>query len=164
MPSTTLSHPRPNDIPRDILAFRTITTILARIQQERPFKISLTDSEILPAQQKELKISNALANLAVANHDVVAVATVQSPEELNVVACPRSDSVDQSPPSPSPNASSRFWNLSDWKLIFSRNPRNDDDELKDLPVVRDAEALITKALAGLDGDETKLRAYVESRR
>src|SRR5277367_4126706 len=149
MPSTTLSHPRPNDIPRNILAFRTITTILARVQPERPFKISLKDSEILPAQQKELKISNALANLAVADYDVVAVATVQSPEELNIVACSHSDSNDQSPPSPSPNASSRYW-----------NPRNDggrDDELKDLPVVVDAEALTTKALAGLDGDETKLR-------
>jgi hypothetical protein len=163
MPST-LSHPQPNDIPRNILAFRTITTILARIQQEQPFNFSLKDSEILQAQQQELNISNALANLAVADHDIVAVATVQSPEELNVVVCSHSDSIDQSPPSPSPNASSRFWNLSDWKLIFSRNPRNDDDELKDLPVVRDAEALTTKALAGLDGDEAELRAHVESHR
>src|SRR5277367_6794854 len=58
MPST-LSH-QPNDIPRNILAFRTITTIFAHIQQERPFKFSLNNSKISGAQQRELKISNAL--------------------------------------------------------------------------------------------------------
>src|SRR5271156_2419203 len=100
MPST-LSH-RPNDIPRNILAFRTITTILAHIQQERPFKFSLNNSKISGAQQRELKISNAFANLAITNYDVVAVTTVQSPDELNVIACSHSDSNDESPPLPSP--------------------------------------------------------------
>src|SRR5277367_3519496 len=107
MPST-LSHPQPNDIPRNILAFHTITTILARIQQEQPFKISLNNSKISGGQQRELKISNAFANLAVTNYDVVAVATVQSPDELNIVAC-SSDSSDESPPSPSGPSPSRFW-------------------------------------------------------
>jgi len=157
MPST-LSHPQPNDIPRNILAFRTITTMLAHIQQERPFKFSLNNSKISGAQQRELKISNAFANLAVTDYDVVAVATVQSPDELNIVAC-SSDSSDESPPSPSPSgpSPSRFW-----KFIFSKNPR--DDESNDCLVVVDAEALAATALAGLDGDEAKLRAYVQSRR
>src|SRR5277367_1110328 len=156
MPST-LSHPQPNDIPRNILAFHTITTMLARIQQERPFKISLNNSKISGAQQRELKISNAFAYLAVTNYDVVAVATVQSPDELNVVACSHSDSNDESPPSPSQSGLSRCLNF-----FFAKNPR--DDESNDCPVVVDAKALPEKALAGLDGDKAKLRAYVQSRR
>ena len=157
MPATIPSHSLPNDIPRNILAFRTITTMLARIQQERPFKFSPEDLEISAAQQQELKIANALANLAIADHDIVAVATVHSAEELNVIACTHSESNDQSPPSPSQNVVSRCWNF-----IFAKNPRRDeerDDESKDCPVVVDA-----KALAGLDNDEAKLLAHVESRR
>src|SRR5277367_2334924 len=153
MPST-LSHPQPNDIPRNILAFRTITTMLARIQQERPFKFSLNNSKISGAQQRELKISNAFANLAVTDYDVVAVATVQSPDELNIVAC-SSDSSDESPPSPSPSGLSRCLNF-----FFAKNPRNDESD--DCPVVVDAKPFAEKA--GLDSDEAKLRAYIQSRR
>jgi hypothetical protein len=155
MPSTQ-SHPQPNDIPRNILAFRAITRMLACIQQEQPFKFSVNNSKISGAQQRELKISNAFANLAVAEHDVIAVATGQSPDKLNVVACSHSDSNDESPLSTSPNTQSRCWNF-----FFASNPRREqhDDELKNCPVVVDA-----KAPAGLDDDEAKLRAYVESRR
>ena len=154
--TSTLSHPQPNDIPRNILAFRTITRMLASIQQERPFQFSLDNSKISGAQHRELKISNAFANLAVAEHNVIAVATVQSPDELNVVACSHSDSNDESPPSTSPNTQSRCWNF-----FFASNPRREqrDDALKNCPVVVDA-----KAPAGLDDDEAKLWAYVESRR
>jgi len=149
------SDPQSNGIPRNILAFRTITTMLACIQQERPFKFSLNNSKISGAQQRELKISNAFANLAVAKHDVVAVATVQSPDELNVVACSHSDSNDESPPSPSPSGLSRYLDF-----FFTKNPR--DDELNDRLVVVDAQSHAAKSLAGLDGDEEKLRVYVES--
>jgi hypothetical protein len=162
MPSAIPSHSLPNNIPRNILAFRTITTILAGIQQERPFKFSMKDSEISPAQKDQLKISNALANLAVAEHDIVAVTTVLSPEELNVIACRNSDSNDESPSSSSPNGLFQYW-----KLFFTKNPRRDeerDDESENGPVVVDVKALTTKALAGLDGDEAKLRAHVESHR
>ena len=131
--------------------------MLACIQQERPFKISLNNSKISGAQQRELKISNAFANLAVTNYDVVAVATVQSPDELNVLACSHSDSNDESPPSPSPSGLSRYFNF-----LFTKNPR--DDESNNCPVIVDAKALAEKALAGLDGDKAKLRAYVQSRR
>jgi hypothetical protein len=111
-----------------------------------------------------IPVNSELANLAVADYDIVAVATVQSPEEVNVVACSHSDSNNESPLLPSPTVLSHYWNCN---LIFSKNPRMDgerDDESKDCPVVVDAKALATKALAGLDGDEAKLRAHVESRR
>ena len=156
MPST-LSHPQPNDIPRNILAFRTITTMLAFIQQERPFKFSQNDSEISAAQQQELNISNAFANLAVADLDIVAVATVQSTEELNIVACRYSECDDESPPSPSENGLSRYLNF-----LFTKNPRREEDRgdnFKKSPAIVDA-----KALDGLDDDESKLWAHVESRR
>src|SRR5277367_7020634 len=156
MDKLNLSHPQPNDIlPRNILTFRTITTMLARIQQERPFKISLKDSKIIQEQQNELKISNALANLAVTDVDVVAVATEHSPKELNIVACHYSESDDESPPSPSKNGLSRYWNF-----LFTKNPRRDEDRgdnFKKSPAIVDA-----KALDGLDGDESKLWAHVES--
>lgn len=42
--------------------------------------------------QKELKISNAVSTLAVADHDIVAVATKRSPDTLEVIACIRRDS------------------------------------------------------------------------
>jgi hypothetical protein len=179
MPSTRIpSHS--NDIPRNILAFRTITTMLASIQQGRPFKISLEDSEISPDQQLQLKISNALANLAIANHEIVAVATAQRAEELSVFACSPSESNDKSPP-PKPSR---------WKFIVTQNPRKDEkpQDSKDYPLIYDAKVLAEKqkvlaVLAekkkdpdfrdeanlkirahfdGLDGDEAKLQAHIKS--
>src|SRR5277367_1787639 len=156
MDKLNLSHPQPNDIlPRNILAFRTITTMLAHIQQERPFKILLKDSKISAEQQMELKISNALANLAVADVDVVAVATEHSQKELNIVACHHSESDDESPPSPSENGICRYWNL-----LFTKNPRREEDRgdnFRKSPAIVDA-----KALDGLDNDKSKLWAHVES--
>jgi hypothetical protein len=172
-----------DDIPRNILAFRTITTMLASIQQGQPFKFSLNDSKLSAAQQQELKISNALANLAIADHEIVAVATAQRAEELSVFACSPSESNDKSPPpkpllAPQPDS---------WlKFIVSKNPRKDDkrEDSKDYPLIYDAKVLAEKekvlaekgkGLAGfgdeaklrahfddLDGDEAKLRAHIES--
>ena len=174
MPSPSPSRSN-DDIPRNILAFRTITTMLASIQQGRPFKFSLNDSKLSAAQQQELKISNALANLAIADHEVVAVATAHA-EELSVIACSPSESNDKSPLSKPLLAP-----LSDsWlKFIISKNPRKDDkrEDSTDYPLIYDAKVLAEKekGLAGfgdkaklrahfdgLDGDEAKLRAHIMS--
>ena len=73
------------DIPRNILAFRTITTLLSSIQQERAFQIKAP--EILsPQERQELKISGAISTLAVFDSDVVAVVTKRStPSVWNLI-------------------------------------------------------------------------------
>ena len=136
--------------------------MLASIQQGRPFKFSPEDSKISTPERAELKISNALANLAIADHDIVAVATVRSAEELNVIACSHSESNDKSPLSPSPKLPSHNW----WNLIFAKNPRSHDkrDTSKNVPFILDGKAHAAEALPGLDDDEAKLRAHIESRR
>ena len=139
----------PNDIPRNILAFRTITTMLGLIQQERPFKIS--DLKIPAEHDRELKITSALANVAVAQHEIVAVATVHSAEELEVIACTQSSS-----DKPSPSQSAIVRQPPRWRFLFTKNPRRDEAYiLENCPrtVVVDGKGL---------PDEEKLRGYVEN--
>ncbi|KAF8809713.1 hypothetical protein BYT27DRAFT_7024111, partial [Phlegmacium glaucopus] len=64
-------------LPTNILAFRTITMLLAKIQQERPLIVSnALDNNTLDLNAKEeLRISNAFANLAVTDTAIVALAT-----------------------------------------------------------------------------------------
>lgn len=60
-------------IPQEILAFRTITKLLSLVQQER----AIEAIETIPQddqRERELQIINALATVAVTNHQVVAVA------------------------------------------------------------------------------------------
>lgn len=74
-----------NTIPLNILAFRRITRMLSLVphstESEQPFPAvdSFADTENADAwttiQRRELRISNALSHLIVAEHDVVAVAT-----------------------------------------------------------------------------------------
>ena len=83
----------PCDIPQNILAFRTITTLLAKIQQERPIAYSNASDrrDISPEKKQELKISNAFANLAVTNTDVVALVSKNLGDRLEVIACSNHD-------------------------------------------------------------------------
>ena len=147
MPSNILSHSPPNDIPRNILAFRTITTMLHHIQQERPFKIS--DSNIPDEHSQELKLSNALATVAVADHNVVAVAMVHSAEGLKVIACTQWSN-NKGPLSQSSTVLQHYW-----RLFFTKNPRRDEGQENDYPVVVDAKA-------PPDCDEAKVDAHVEN--
>jgi hypothetical protein len=128
--------------------------MLAHIQQERPFKIA--DLKIPEEHSRELKISNALANVAVAEHDIVAVATVRSAEEVKVIACTQSSN-DRSSPSQSSSILQRCLGF-----LITKNPRRDegrengDDGRQNCPVVD------VKALPAWDGDEAKLRDHVEN--
>jgi len=75
-PASTVS--MPDDIPENILVFRTMTTLLAHLPRTVP--IAPTDNLQEPTWQtkqtrQELKISDAFAQLAVSQHDVVAVST-----------------------------------------------------------------------------------------
>ena len=83
------------DIPRNILAFRTITTLLSQLQPEREFEGPTPKVGFSAAEQEELRISSALATVAVINHEVVAVVTKpfspQKPDTLEITACIQGD-------------------------------------------------------------------------
>ena len=73
------SSQKPAEIPRNILAFRTITTLLRFIQQDK--RLKLIDPQPLPQtpndsdyyRQLELSILNALATVAITQHEIVAI-------------------------------------------------------------------------------------------
>jgi len=102
-----------DDIPANILAFRTITKLLSLIQQERAIKASEKRFEDA-RQRRELQIINALATLAVIEHEVVAVvnnldSSVLDPEldtpnrNLNLIAVvepSQDENQDITPPKP----------------------------------------------------------------
>lgn len=67
-------------IPEKILVFRTITTLLAHLPRTTPIPPAdnLQDPEWQNKQTRlELKISDAFAQLAISEHDIVAVSTVR---------------------------------------------------------------------------------------
>jgi len=70
-PAGIARNPPLNGIPKNILAFRTITKLLSLIQQERAFRALQPRSE--DNRRLELKLINALATVAVIEHEVVAV-------------------------------------------------------------------------------------------
>jgi hypothetical protein len=74
-------------IPDNILAFRTITTLLEGIRQQ-PFNFS-DNGRTCPSdsEQEELRVSTAFSRVAVPNHDDVAVVVKRTIEELEVVVC-----------------------------------------------------------------------------
>lgn len=117
-------------IPRNILAFRTITMLLSQLQakqtlETRPINMSAED-------RTEARISDAFAHLAVAEYDVVALVTKRYPEVLSILACVNLSSDKETPntlsQSPNPEDSvsrsqafkNRFFGL------FSKNARSDD--------------------------------------
>ena len=121
-----LSHDRdaPSEgIPQNILAFRTITTLLQIIQQEQPFKIIEDERKLSDSDRRELKLSSAFSTVAVANHEVVAIVAKQCPGKLEVMACNYDDSTNQQtiePPQPSSNFTFSF------AALFTKNFRRDD--------------------------------------
>lgn len=156
-PSRSLS----NDIPRNILAFRTITTMLAQIRQEQPFKVSDPRLDMSDQNRHELKISNALATVAVTDKDIVAVTTKRHSKQLEVIVCTRlcydheNQLITQS--SPSSTIMSQIW-----QLVVTKNFRMDDPEPA-IPI-RDPTLIDTAIPAGLEPDDDEgLKQYLEKR-
>ena len=150
-------NPPLNGIPRNILAFRTITKLLSLIQQERVFEVSYSRGILLPEDRLELKLTNAFSTLAVIEHEVVAVVTKHTRELLQVIACTQT-SINQGPlttPLPSGPMSQV------WHLLFTQNYRRSDAETA---IHSTAEATISEAkiLAGIDFDDDRtLKLYVD---
>lgn len=60
-------------IPDNILAFRTITSILSQIQQEMPFTVSNPKQGMLSREERyQLRLLNAFSIMAVIDHQIVA--------------------------------------------------------------------------------------------
>jgi hypothetical protein len=85
--------PRNDTIPENILAFRTITTILSQLPRSAPIEaINNLDGQIKDSgDRRETRISDAFAHLAVGEHDVAALTTnrITSPSgtRLHVMTC-----------------------------------------------------------------------------
>lgn len=108
-PSSSIS--QVNFIPRNILAFRLITKTLARIASTHPFtaidNLSDTNTGWQSSERHEVKVSDAFAHLAVAEHDIVAISTnyrtyfrsleakdPKTDSTLGVMACSTPDNVE----------------------------------------------------------------------
>ena len=142
---------------RDILAFRLITKTLGQMEPpvDSPF-VNVDSFESFPSRwtsqdRQEVKISDAFAHLAVAEHYVVAIATnrqsvqlaaeeaakrneVQQPLPLNILACasllPVPDPLQKSPETGSdgfleyyvPLVKTIKQKFQEWKVVVTKNP------------------------------------------
>jgi len=140
-------------IPKSILAFRTITTLLEQIQQERKFQVLPSKKHPQP-DRLELKISNAFSTIAVIDHEVVAIVTKRTPEVLEITACTQTPANEDPATTPSqPGFTSQVWHL-----LVTQNYRWNDEERITFPVgqpiIDDAKTLAALELA--DDDALKL--------
>jgi len=117
-------NPPLNDIPRNILAFRTITKLLSLIQQERAFRALQTTAK--GNQRLQLKLTNALSTLAVIEHEVVAVVNNLNCGMLDLIAYVEPSNKN---PRTTPSESS----TRHWKVLFSQNYRFRDPNLNSPP-------------------------------
>lgn len=155
----------PNDshIPENILAFRTITTILSKIQQTTSFKYT-TVKPSSKEERQELRVLNALATIMVMNHEVVAVVTNQSdvPGKLEVVICrnlikDREKLTGIINPQPELQRFGEFW-----QIFANKNPRKSEDGPPALPRPK-VTMVDPKVPSGLEGEgKEDLRNFVRN--
>jgi hypothetical protein len=145
------------EIPRNILAFRTITKLLSQIQQEREFQVLYTEPTLPSKDRLELRLSNAFSTVAVIEHEVIAVVTKPTHESLQVTACTQT-SINQGPlitPLPSGALSQA------WHLLVNQNYRRGGAKTGIHPT---GEPTISEAriLAGIDFlDDEMLNLHVD---
>lgn len=103
--------------PVNMLAFRSITTILAYIQQRQVLERKPTPHE--EEYALDLKVANAVSTILVVHHDVAAVSFRRTVEEIGVVTCtnPSGDRKGSSNPPQQSKLSG---------IVCSTNPRPDD--------------------------------------
>jgi hypothetical protein len=129
-PGNTVS--QPNVVPKNILAFRLITKMLRGIPQTQPFVSvdNLRDNDWMSEDRQEVRISNAFAHLAIAEHGTAAIATnrhpshstLEGPPNLSVIACTTTlPSVSEGSMKPAPSLISKMWDI-----MLARNARKGD--------------------------------------
>lgn len=159
-PASIPRNPPLDYVPKNILAFRTITHLLSYIQQNRAFRVTTPSVPAHDNQRLELKLTNAFSTVAVIEHEVVGVVTRRISKTLEVVACVQPSDVENPPTTlskPPSKHKSEFWDL-----IFTHNPRRDEQPV---PATISTGSIITDAsiLADikLDDDEATKR-YAEA--
>lgn len=147
-PSILLDTSPSEGIPKNILAFRTITKLLSQIQQDRVFQVLQSGPKPLSKlQRQELKLSNAFSTVAVMDHEVIAAITKRTPDSLDVMCAP----INDAPPiTPSP---SRWGFMATQNVRWNRLPSTNRSRE---PTISDASVL---ADIDLDDDE-KLKLHV----
>jgi hypothetical protein len=145
----------PGGIPKNILAFRTITMLLAKLQHDKPLKYS-NEPGLDQDEAEELRISTAFANLANTDIDVIAIAASTSNHKVEVIACANPENKDEL----IGHLPSKMSDI--WKLLFSSNPRRDDDighrgELEDMDVPY---IIDTVGPPGVSNDLETLQYYI----
>lgn len=145
-------------LPRNILAFRTITSMLSWIQQAQIFEDPNLKSAD-PANRKELKIVNALATIMVVDNEVVAVVAKHDvgAEALQAIVCAHlADDKKNLTHSQSPGIMGQLW-----QFLITQNPRRDDPSpsCSNRPLIVDPEIP-----AGLEPNNMEgLKEYISAR-
>jgi hypothetical protein len=111
-----------NDLEKKLEVFKTITVMLANLSRTSalPPTDNLQISQWSPLQRRVLKVSDALAQLLVSQHEVVAVSTNLFGPSLNMVT-----SADQTETQTEAESPLTFLDKI-WKLVFTRNSRSKD--------------------------------------
>ena len=110
-------------IPENILAFRTITTLLAQIPRATQLEsIDYLEDKITDRPNRRiLKISDAFAHIAAGQHDVTAVTTNHTVHSTDLQVLVTVPSVPASLPSTQPNGL-----LSQLSFMWTRNDRRQE--------------------------------------
>jgi len=143
------------DIPKSILAFHTITTLLEQIQQQQKFQVLPLRRPPQP-DRLELKISNAFSMITVIDNEVVTVVMKCTSEVLEITACTQAPAnEDPIIIPPQPGLTSQIWHL-----LVTQNYHWDDREPGSLPVgkpiINDA-----RTLAALELADDELKVWVD---
>ena len=142
------------EIPKSILAFRTITTLLEQLQQERKFQVIPSKRQPQP-DRLELKISNAFSTIAIMDNEVVAIVTKRTSEVLEITACTQAPVIEvPTLTPPQPGLTSQIWHL-----LITHNYCRDNNE-ENLPV---GKPIISDAgtLAALELPDNELKSWVD---
>jgi hypothetical protein len=109
---------------KKLAAFRTITAMLALIQQDRPLQLCSEDPT--EKEESELKIYSAISTLAVTDHEVVAVMANPAPPTLQLIVCQgQSSKSDGGQPISIQPSSSLPRGRRVWEVLATQNPRHD---------------------------------------
>jgi len=115
------SEPNESD---NLIAFRTITSLLSKIQQESQMSDKdVQMNEIGLQKHMELKLLNALTIVLVMDHEVMAVVVNHSYlKTVNILACTQLDAPIQQVRTEMPRSLGLLW-----ELLVSWNPRRGPD-------------------------------------
>lgn len=170
-PSTNIPHtsslpppPARADL-QSIHAFRTTTTLLAHLQQEKKAFEVIKPKEPV-SDNLELTLSSAFSTVAVMRHEIVAVVTNRSSDTLELIACPQppekihspSDSPSNPPSNPPSSVAEPSGWPKVWQFLVSQNPRTDDTaSTSPKPRIETAQKLANLPLV----DDEAVKEYVE---